>query len=300
MRKIKKKIIKFIDRLLIHTAFYQKTEQNEKVLRRAININYLLTPEVLPLTKDSKRILVSTECSDGYENVNFNISKDDLMFHFWLHHTGSINNALVGYIKSGIEHANIIKSIVSDTFGTTDIEVLDFASGHGRVSRFLCTFLPRENVTVSDIKKSAVLFQQTILNLKGFNSPNDPTDLNVEKKFDLVVVSSLFTHLNRRLFVKWITALGKLLNKNGVLALSLHIMKDGAPDGFKYTDSSEDDLFPETSENLSGKNTYGLTYVTKAEFINILNSSLGFSYKIINEQPWGNSQILFSIQKSNF
>ena len=119
------------------------------------------------------------------------------------------------------------------------------------------------------------------------------------KKFDYIIVSSLFTHLNENLFSDWIRALGLILNVNGVLAVSLHIIETGNANEFRYSEKSEDDLFPETEESLGGKNIYGLTHITRGVYYSILEKNLGSKYSVIGEQDWAGSQRLISIRKES-
>ena len=132
----------------------------------------------------------------------------------------------------------------------------------------------------------------------GFLAPADPLELNKTEKFDFIAVSSLFTHLNRNLFEKWVKALGDLLNLKGILSISLHIL-EFEKNVFKYTETSEDDLFPETSESLGGKNIYGLTYMSLDVFYTILEQNLDFKYTIVANQDWAGSQSLVSIQRTS-
>ncbi len=297
MKQVKKYIIQKINNILKHTELYAASDNLKRRLDRTVQLQYLITPDILPFSKKATQIFKTINFDKIHTDTNLDISKNDLMFLFWLHQTSSIEHALTGYFKSGLTQVNTVNELLDKHFADSKkINILDFASGHGRVSRYFKNIFPANQITVADIKDNAVSFQKDIFGYKGFTVPSNPLDMNYKDHFDFILVSSLFTHLNIDLFTKWITALGELLNKNGVLAISLHLLNTNSDD-FRYTEKSEDDLFPETSESLRGKNIYGLTYISRKSFTEILENNLGFKYEIIDEHDWAGSQVLFCIRR---
>jgi ubiquinone/menaquinone biosynthesis C-methylase UbiE len=297
MKKIKKAIVKLINRLIIHTELQESVNVIERKLTRISQINHLLIPDVLPLSEKAAYIFQKICTEKVYEKTDLRISKSDLMFLFWLHQTGTIENALTGYFQSGLTQADSMRELlIEQGFNLQNIKLLDFASGHGRVSRYFKAFLPVENICISDIKSNAVEFQSKTFKYKGFTAPANPLLLNTENTFDFISVSSLFTHLNKDLFGKWIAVLGRLLNNGGILALSIHKI-DSNISNFQYAEVSEEDLFPETEENLSGKNIYGITYLSLTSLNNILLEHLPFKFEIVDERRWGDSQYLISVKR---
>jgi len=297
MKKIKKLILKIFNRLVNHSEIKQTVNVIELKLSRVSQINHLLIPDVLPIAEKTNQALQKVISSKIYENSDLRISKNDLMFLFWLHQTGALESAVLGYVESGLVQADSIRDLlISQRFNLQKITLLDFASGHGRVSRYFKNYLHIENIFISDIKSNAVEFQKLNFNYRGFVAPSNPLLFNIENRFDFIIVSSLFTHLNEDLFGKWITVLGNLLNLGGILALSIHKIESKMP-FFKYLEVSEDDLFQETEENLSGKNIYGLTHLSLISLNNILLKHLKFKFKIVDERKWGNSQVLISLKR---
>lgn len=286
------------DRILRHTPAYGDLIEMRKKLNRVTALNYELMPSILPLHEKSRRIFSKIESKENSQNLDFQISKDDLMFQFWLHHVSSVDDALWGYFSIGYKQATSVKDILKNNFSDiTNLKLLDFASGHGRISRYFKNFLPIENITISDIKQQAVNFQKEIFHYKGFPSAGDPNLLICGENFDFILVSSLFTHLNKQLFSAWLKKLGSLIRDKGILSLSLHIINDNKKEIFNYSERSEEDIFPETSENLAAKNIYGLTTLNHAAFHQLVFENLGSDFQIIDEREWGDSQILISIQK---
>lgn len=298
MKKIKKQIVQFVNRLLTHTKLYSQVEIVEKKLARQILLSYLLIPEILPLNIESKHIIESLNNNKQFEKSNLNISKNDLMFMFWLHQTSNLNQALQGYFSSGLNQALIVKSLLEKKFSELNtIQFLDFASGHGRISRFFGSFLPQKNITVCDVKENAVNFQQSVLGLKGFVVPDNPNSFKANETYDFILISSLFTHLKQELFCSWITTVCSLLNPSGILAFSIHQLENKNEESFHYVEISEDDLFPETADNLGGRSIYGFTQINKIALKRILDEHVGFKYELLEDTKWGDSQMLIMLKK---
>ena len=282
---------------MTHTEIKESIDILERKHARINQINHLLIPDVLPLDKHTERALKKINPDNIYQNSNTKISKNDLMFLFWLHHTGTIEHALLGYLKSGLEQADSMRILLMKIgFDLNTVKTLDFASGHGRVSRYFKNYLPIENIYISDIKINAVEFQSNNFNYQGFLATSNPSLLNIPMKFDFIIVSSLFTHLNRKLFGDWINTLGNLLKENGVLSFSIHLISTHEP-LFTYAERSEEDLFPETEDSLSGQNIYGLTQISLESLNSLLSENLKFNFDIIDQRGWGDSQTLISLRK---
>ena len=105
-------------------------------------------------------------------------------------------NAFV-YMKSGHEVIRSVQNIL-DTLGrpARDVRsILDFACGYGRVTRFLKHAFPHARVTCSDILEEAVTFASRKFRVKRKASTTRPEAFVLRKRFDLILVSSLFSHL---------------------------------------------------------------------------------------------------------
>jgi SAM-dependent methyltransferase len=142
---------------------------------------------------------------------------------------GDRDRALYTYFRSGASIAAGMLQVLRWRFGDLArvARVLDFASGYGRVTRFLLRALPPERVWVSDIYAGGVQFQERRLGVHGIVSTVLPEDFHVAAAavpggFDAILVTSLFTHLAEERFVGWLRALCALLAPGGVLVFSVH------------------------------------------------------------------------------
>jgi SAM-dependent methyltransferase len=191
------------------------------------------------------------------------ISADDEMLeHSWRGNGGDLDAALAGYFASGARVAASLDQLVEQRFGGWQrVEsVLDFGCGYGRVTRFLALRLPLERIWASDILPGAVEFQRRQLLVHGFPSAIEPADLDCERRFDLIYVGSLFTHLPASRFIAWFERLAGLLEPGGLLAFTVHDEVLLPPhiemprEGLVFEPSSE-------SRTLDGAD-YGSTWVT--------------------------------------
>ncbi len=208
------------------------------------------------------------------------------MLGFWVDQTlGDRERAEFNYLRSGWSIAETLRQILNWRYRTRWIEAprrrlerllrvppvafeytnvtkcLDFASGYGRVTRFLAPHLPPGSLWVSDILGEAVAFQREAFGVHGFASSTRPEDLFPERGFDAITVTSLFTHLPSQRFVAWLRALFARLSEDGTLIFSVH-GEEILPPGIEMP---RDGLaFREVSESASlDCAEYGSTWVTE-------------------------------------
>jgi SAM-dependent methyltransferase len=139
--------------------------------------------------------------------------------------------------------------------------VLDFASGYGRLTRFLVQKLPPDRIWVSDIYADAMSWQAATFGVRTLLSTAAPADFPHQGEHDIVFVGSLFSHLPAGRFQDWLAKLYSLLSPGGVLAFSVHdetyLPSDERMDhgGIRYFRFSESGTLDADS--------YGMTYVTE-------------------------------------
>lgn len=138
--------------------------------------------------------------------------------------------------------------------------LLDFASGYGRVVRFLLEEVEPSRVTVSDIYPEAVAFLQDRLGVRGFVSNADPDAIHPGGPYDLITCISLFTHLPRHLFQAWLRKLGEVLEPEGLLLLTTH-----GPDLYQGSEHEEPGFafVPQSESQSLDSAIYGTTFVSR-------------------------------------
>ncbi|HEY7214096.1 MAG TPA: class I SAM-dependent methyltransferase [Thermoanaerobaculia bacterium] len=193
-------------------------------------------------------------------------ARDEMLGFLAAAQGGDRERGLCQYFRSGASIADSLTQVLRWRFGEPGrpVKLLDFASGYGRITRFLVREIPPERLWVADVYAEGVRFQEETFGVHGLVSTVRPEDLSCGERFDAVLVTSLFTHLPEERFVAWLRVLLGLLAPGGVLAFSAHspaVLPLGAEipaGGF---------LFQETSESGSlDTSDYGSTWVTE-EFV---------------------------------
>jgi SAM-dependent methyltransferase len=176
---------------------------------------------------------------------------------------GDRERALYAYFQSGLAIAGAMLQLLRWRFGEPARvgRLLDFASGYGRVTRFLLAEVPAERVWVSDVYEEGVRFQQERFGVHGIVSAVAPEDFAAAGRFDAILVTSLFTHLPEERFVGWLARLLGLLAPGGLLGFSVHGEELLAP-GVELPATGI--LFQEISESGSlAASDYGSTWVSE-------------------------------------
>ncbi len=136
--------------------------------------------------------------------------------------------------------------------------LLDFASGYGRVGRFLVKDLPPQRITVADVYPDAVAFQQDRFGVCGLVSETDPDAVDLGGPYDLITCISLFTHLPEPLFGRWLVQLSGALTPDGLLLFTTQAPSLHQPSW------TQDFTFVPASESRSlDTAVYGSTFVSK-------------------------------------
>ncbi|WP_287169842.1 class I SAM-dependent methyltransferase, partial [Pseudomonas sp.] len=194
------------------------------------------------------------------------ISAQDDIFGFFRGHPSSVN-PLRDYFADGwrtlSELMLLLEAVDKPLLRTAS--VLEFASGHGRFTRHLVKALGAERVTVSDIVVDAVDFSQQTFGVKGFTSASVPEQVRWPQQYELVFVLSLFSHLPRSTWARWLQVLRDAVVPGGLLVFSTHGMKAADFDSVKLDD--EGFFFAPSSEsNAIDANEYGTAF-TSEQFV---------------------------------
>ncbi len=196
--------------------------------------------------------------------VNCEIHPGDEIFRFIHDHPDSLNplrDYLVDGWRTSYELMVLLEKVGSPL---ADCEsFLEFACGYGRLSRHLAKFPGADRVHVSDLMPGAIEFIHDKFGLPGFASHHDPRAVRFPRRFAVVFVLSLFSHLPRDSWRDWLDTLFGAVETGGILVFTTHgdgfaQRNDVALDaeGFFFTASSE-------SDHLDGAR-YGTTITSEA------------------------------------
>lgn len=216
--------------------------------------------------------------------------QDDMYRLFFYRHGRDREKALLMYFASGRAIWETIRRIALWRFGNLAevARVLDVGSGHGRVTRFMAADLGRDRVVAAEILPEAREFLRTELGVGVVTSEHDPERFAPEGRFEVVVASSLFTHLPEHRFGAWIERLAGLLSSEGLLLVSTHDLPGGK--GFRFEEESE-------SRRLSLAE-YGSAWVSETRFREIAGACAPGFEVLRLPRAFANSQDLYLLGRN--
>ena len=227
------------------------------------------------------------------------IHSSDQMFQFIGNAAGGSENfTRFEYLRNGYEILQSLDAVLraagKDWMGLRS--VLEFACGFGRFTRFLVRELPSERIWCSDIQSEATEFAANQFGVGGFTSSYEPGDLTVGRKFEIIYVVSLFSHLPRQRFEQWLTALYSLLDDDGLLLFSTHgeHLCAGQP-----LDPSGVTFFPNSEIDTLSKSEYGISFVSP-ESVSKIAEACGIRHLHFVEREVCGHQDLYVATKQPF
>jgi len=193
---------------------------------------------------------------------------------------GSRPCAAILYYQIGKQILQTLQHVAKWRFGGLEqvSSLLDFASGHGRVTRFLARELAPRRIRVSEIHPDAIAFQQEHFGVEALLSTSEPDAFISDRRFPVVVASSFFSHLPSRSFRTWMSALLRCVDPDGVLIFST---LGSELLGHEGRDWSQGIVFvPESETNRLEKSSYGTAYVTEGFVQDAIGCDSGDTWRV--------------------
>lgn len=191
------------------------------------------------------------------------ISPQDDIFGFFAGHASS-TNPLRDYLADGwrtLSELMLLLEAVGQPLLQTS-SVLEFASGHGRFTRHLVKAMGADRVTVSDVVPDAVRFATQTFGVQGLMSASVPEQVQWPRRYGLVFVLSLFSHLPRSTWSRWLKVLWDAVEPGGLLVFTTHGVKAAAFDHVTLDD--EGYFFAASSEsNAIDAQEYGTAFTAE-------------------------------------
>jgi hypothetical protein len=226
----------------------------------------------------------------------------DHIFRFVLGHPGFNGDAAAAiqyYFRDG--HNSAVR--VGEAFhrwvcpSIDSVNVLEFASGYGAVTRHVKDILAPNVLYSCDIHLEAVQFLSRTLNVPAIRSTDVPERLNLPVSYDMIFVLSFFSHMPASTWGRWLRRLYSALNGNGVLLFTTHGRKSMkhfpqaclSSEGFWFERSSE-------QKDLDTA-TYGQTITTRPFVEARINDLHGAQLLDDQEGAWWGHQDLYVVRK---
>lgn len=267
-----------------------KIKQDDQVAAATILDEVLqLHPTYLPAHNVREKYQLKGNFSE-WMGINAEISPDDDIFRFFANHPTS-KNPFRDYLSDGWRTMVELQQILdgySRPLGRCK-SFMEFASGHGRFTRHLARVFKEGQLTVSDVVPGSVDFLRSTLGVQGFYSSNNPDELRIPEKYDVIFVLSLFSHLPSSVWKSWIRVLHAALKPEGLLIFSTHGEKCASQAGVDL-DAQGYKFYPASESTALDGATYGCTYASLAYVKNAVTEALGATVTVqtVPNHFWGN------------
>ncbi len=196
---------------------------------------------------------IQQSCDAAAESfgVSPRIHEKDYIFRFVLSHPcfETKSDAIQYYFRDGKNSARTFRNLVDRWFAyeAKPLDILEFASGYGAVSRHLKYLLHPHLLHCCDIHPQANRFVSSELNLPTIQSTDLPGELQLPRSFDVIFALSFFSHMPELTWACWLKRLYDGLKVGGVLIFTTHGNKSLTHfphaelnlSGFWYESSSE-------------------------------------------------------------
>lgn len=184
---------------------------------------------------------------------------------------------------------------------------LDFACGYGRITRILQAGLPNlANLDVCDIVPEAVDFCAEEFGATPIPSKADISKVIFPRKYDLIWIGSLLTHLDQNSFTDTLKISSKSLKENGIVVFTTHgpyslglLGSYGIPGLSKKEAEEQLQAHGFYFAPYPGERAYGISLNTEDFVRSLLEQYFPDDLKLLFYKPrgWDNHQDVFACQK---
>lgn len=239
----------------------------------------------------------------GYEPREEDVAAhpDDAMLRHHRRIAPSADAARVEYLRGAHELCVALdRTLAASGRRWADVgPTLDFAAGFGRVARFLRRRTPPGLLDASDVLPGTTEWNRTRYGIGAFDSATEPSAVRFPRRYGLVLVSSLFTHLPAARARQWLSRLRETLAEDATLFVTTHGLAAGfatgvvsaqdVVDGFAYARRNEIEAL-DVEE-------YGSSYVSPEAFRDLL-ADVGFAASSFRERGLWRLQDVFVARPS--
>jgi SAM-dependent methyltransferase len=200
-----------------HVPLEQLTDDVERLSNAANLINFLYenfeTKRSPSLSPADCLLRLKSLLEQAPANILPVISPNDTKYaRGWEQHYASVGQSALQCVRLALLAARKLKVK----------KILDLPCGHGRVQRVLRAAFPEALIAACDPDPDAVDFCAKAFGAVPVHLPEQPGQLHLEDRFDLVWSGSLFTHLNQGAWPGYLEAFAVHLAPGGLLVFTVH------------------------------------------------------------------------------
>lgn len=197
--------------------------------------------------------------------------------------------------------------------------ILDLPSGHGRVLRLLQAEYPEARLAACDIQRDAVDFCAEKFGVAPIYGTEHPCDIGLPERYDLAWCGSLFTHMDKEMWVEWFEFFERALRIGGLLVMTVSgrfiaaVVRDPEwPQRFntrfddedgareRYLNAYETEGFAyaeypwsaEAKANASQPSRYGVSLVKPSWVLKLVEARQTFQVVTYTEGRWGLQDVI--------
>lgn len=229
----------------------------------------------------------------------------------------SPNETMLGenYMWVGQGAVEAIISSLGSSLLTSVNTVLDLPCGHGRVLRHLVELFPGAQFDVCDLDEDGAEFCASEFGASIVPAKSELAETVFPRKYDLIWIGSLFTHLPQDKTMRWLSFLSQQLTDKGIIVATFHgrwsmRMQDLMPytdadrwaqvvagynsNGYGYVDYAPGighDFVP---------GSYGVSAVRPHRLMQMIENIAGIRFVHFQEKGWGEHQDLLAFGRPDW
>lgn len=147
-----------------------------------------------------------------FGRVDRRVHSDDVLFNGDPGHYLAVGAGALQLIDTALQLADI-RAVRS---------ILDFGSGAGRVTRWLCAAFPESEITVTDVRATDIAFCVENFHVSAWLSVTDIEALCAPAQYDLIWAGSVITHLSAGMSLRLLRKLMSWTRRGGLVIVSTH------------------------------------------------------------------------------
>jgi len=189
--------------------------------------------------------------------------------------------------------------------------ILDFASGGGRVLRFIKAYFPEADITAAEIDTNLLRFLQENLQVHTVQTNEDLSRIDIDQKYDLIWCGSLITHLTKRKTEQLLEFFCSALNNRGILVMTTHgrwirkilshndTAKElyGVPGFQRFKINVQYETTGFGYGNYKGERGYGISVIKPSWIVGQLERNDEWRILFYKEKCWDNHQDVIACEK---